>query len=144
MGIDPVNTEVATNVALMGGVGGVFALFLRWAASAFSMAKVENKSADAEVGVIEQLRQEVARLATIIQSQQKDIETMRRTQFDLEKRVMNQRAVLFAIETIVENMGECDDSSRKKLMKLIAIINDDESKEEGKPCQVCAVAEQQK
>ncbi len=118
-------------------IGGTAFWLLRWVIRTFHVDKLAIKSTTAEGNVIDRLEGEIHRLEAVINKQQEEITRMNRDQRKLERRLSNQRAVLIAIETIVEGMCTCDLQSRRKLSELIAeLINadtdgDSEPKREG-------------
>lgn len=127
MAADP-NDLTNQAVTVLGGAAGL-AWFLRWVVRTFHVDRLMNKTSDAEVGVIDRLQGEITRLEGVINAQKGEVEEMRREQRRMEKRLSNQRAVLIAIETIVESMCTCDNVSRKKLAGLIAELITAEDKE---------------
>lgn len=135
MSVDP---QDAANYTIGGfAIGGTAFWLLRWVVRTFHVDKLAIKSTTAEGNVIDRLEGEIHRLETVINKQQEEITKMNRDQRKLERRLSNQRAVLIAIETIVEGMCTCDFQARLKLSKLIAeLINadtdsDPEPKKEG-------------
>lgn len=113
----------------MAALGGGFWL-LRWVIRTFHLDRAANKAADAEFNVIDRLQGEITRLEGVIAKQATQIAEMQAEQRKLEKRMSNQRAVLMAIETIVEGMCTCDSVARKKLAALIAELITDEGHEQ--------------
>lgn len=124
MAVDP---QDVANYSIGGlAIGGGAFWLLRWVIRTFHVDKLAIKSTTAEGNVIDRLEGEIHRLEAIINKQQNDIAKMNREQRKLERRLSNQRAVLIAIETIVEGMCTCDLNARKKLAELISeLINAD-------------------
>lgn len=107
-------------------ISGSALWLIRWVVRTFHVDRLAIKSTNAEGSVIDRLQSEIARLETVIIGQNKVIADMQRYQRKLDKRLSNQRAVLIAIETIVEGMCTCDLNARKKLAELIAeLITED-------------------
>lgn len=112
-------------------ISGTALWLVRWTVRTFHVDRLAIKSTNAEGSVIDRLQSEISRLETVIIGQNKVIADMQRYQRKLDKRLSNQRAVLIAIETIVEGMCTCDLNARKKLAELIAeLITDDSYAEE--------------
>ena len=111
---------------------GIFALTaaslagLRWAVRTFFMDKVAVKSANAEGNFIDRLETEIHRLEQIIAEQTKTIEELRDSHVEMCRRLGNQRAVLIAIETIVEAMCSCNNPGRQRLIELIGELVQEE------------------
>lgn len=124
MAVDP---QDVANYTVGGFVlSGTLFVMIRWVVRTFHVDRLANKSTNAEGNVIDRLEGEINRLEGIIAKQQVDITNMAREQRKLERRLSNQRAVLIAIETIVEGMCACDSNARRKLAELIAeLINAD-------------------
>lgn len=122
-----VNPQDVTNYTVGGfAISGVAFWILRWLIRTFHVDRLANKATNAEGGVIDRLQGEINRLESIIKGQTETINSLQRYQRKLDKRLSNQRAVLIAIETIVEGMCTCDLNARKKLAELIAeLITDD-------------------
>jgi hypothetical protein len=115
-----VETSEVANYTIGGlAAGGGMFWLLRWVIRTFHVDKLAIKSTTAEGNVIDRLESEIHRLEAVINKQQSEINTMNRDQRKLERRLSNQRAVLIAIETIVEGMCTCDLNARKKLAELI-------------------------
>ena len=127
-----VNPQDVTNYTVGGfAISGVAFWILRWFIRTFHVDRLANKATNAEGGVIDRLQGEINRLESIIKGQTETINSLQRYQRKLDKRLSNQRAVLIAIETIVEGMCTCDPNARKKLAELIAeLITDDAYAEE--------------
>lgn len=107
-------------------LSGTLFVMIRWVVRTFHVDRLANKSTNAEGNVIDRLEGEISRLEVIITTPQGEINAMMREQRKLERRLSNQRAVLIAIETIVEGMCTCDSNARRKLAELIAeLINAD-------------------
>lgn len=124
MAVDPQDVANYT----VGGfvISGSLFWMIRWLIRTFHVDRLANKSTNAEGNVIDRLEGEIVRLEGIVGKQQIDINNMLREQRKLERRLSNQRAVLIAIETIVEGMCTCDTKARRKLAELIAeLINAD-------------------
>lgn len=116
-----VNPQDVTNYTVGGFVIGGTALWLiRWLIRTFHVDKLAIKAATAEGNVIDRLQGEIDRLEKVIAQQSNTIEEMQKYQRKLDKKLSNQRAVLIAIETIVEGMCTCDTNARKKLAELIS------------------------
>lgn len=116
-----VNPQDVTNYTVGGFVIGGTALWLiRWLIRTFHVDKLAIKAATAEGNVIDRLQGEIDRLEKVIAQQSDTIEEMQKYQRKLDKKLSNQRAVLIAIETIVEGMCTCDTNARKKLADLIS------------------------
>jgi len=124
MVIDP---QQAANYSVGGVViSGTLFWMIRWIIRTFHVDRLANKSTNAESNVIDRLENEIKRLEVIINKQSIDIDNMHREHRRLERRLSNQRAVLIAIETIVEGMCSCNSTSKKRLVDLIAeLINAD-------------------
>lgn len=122
-----VNPQDVTNYTVGGfAISGVAFWILRWLIRTFHVDRLANKATNAEGGVIDRLQSEINRLESIIKGQTETINSLQRYQRKLDKRLSNQRAVLIAIETIVEGMCTCDLNARKKLAELITeLITDD-------------------
>lgn len=122
-----VNPQDVTNYTVGGfAISGVAFWILRWLIRTFHVDRLANKATNAEGGVIDRLQGEINRLESIIKGQTETINSLQRYQRKLDKRLSNQRAVLIAIETIVEGMCTCDLNARKKLAELITeLITDD-------------------
>lgn len=122
-----INPNDVTAYTLGGfAISGTAVWLIRWVVRAFNVDRLAIKSTNAEGSVIDRLQSEIARLETVIIGQTKVIADMQRYQRKLDKRLSNQRAVLIAIETIVEGMCTCDLNARKKLAELIAeLITED-------------------
>ena len=127
-----VNPQDVTNYTVGGfAISGVAFWILRWLIRTFHVDRLANKATNAEGGVIDRLQGEINRLESIIKGQTETINSLQRYQRKLDKRLSNQRAVLIAIETIVESMCTCDLNARKKLAELIAeLITDDSYSDE--------------
>lgn len=127
-----VNPQDVTNYTVGGfAISGVAFWILRWLIRTFHVDRLANKATNAEGGVIDRLQGEINRLESIIKGQTETINSLQRYQRKLDKRLSNQRAVLIAIETIVEGMCTCDLNARKKLAELIAeLITDDSYSDE--------------
>ena len=124
MSVDP--NDVAGYTIGGFAIGGTAFWLLRWVIRTFHVDKLAIKSTTAEGNVIDRLEGEIHRLEAVINKQQEEITRMNRDQRKLERRLSNQRAVLIAIETIVEGMCTCDLQARRKLSELIAeLINVD-------------------
>ena len=122
-----INPNDVTTYTLGGfAISGTALWLIRWVVRTFHIDRLAIKSTNAEGSVIDRLQSEITRLETVIISQNKVIADMQRYQRKLDKRLSNQRAVLMAIETIVEGMCTCDLNARKKLAELITelITND--------------------
>ncbi len=116
-----VNPQDVTNYTVGGFVIGGTALWLiRWLIRTFHVDKLVIKASTAEGNVIDRLQGEIDRLEKVISQQNDTIEEMQKYQRKLDKKLSNQRAVLIAIETIVEGMCSCDTNARKKLVELIS------------------------
>lgn len=111
---DTLNTVAGT----LGGAGGLVMLF-RWFSRTFHIDRAANKAADAETNVIDRLEKEIARLASIVQVQQAEIDGMRQKQARLETRLANTRAAFLAIECLIETLEVGDLAARKKLIDLL-------------------------
>ena len=112
-------------------ISGSALWLIRWVVRTFHVDRLAIKSTNAEGSVIDRLQSEITRLEAVIIGQNKVIADMQRYQRKLDKRLSNQRAVLIAIETIVEGMCTCDLNARKKLSELIAeLITEDSYAEE--------------
>ena len=124
MSVDP---QDVANYTLGGfAISGTAFWIIRWVVRTFHVDRLANKASTAEGNVIDRLEGEIKRLETIIKKQSLDIEDISRRHRRLERRLSNQRAVLIAVETIVEGMCTCDSASRKRLVELIAeLINAD-------------------
>ena len=122
-----VNPQDVTSYTVGGFViSGVAFWIIRWLIRTFHVDRLANKATNAEGGVIDRLQSEINRLESIIKGQTETINSLQRYQRKLDKRLSNQRAVLIAIETIVEGMCTCDLNARKKLAELITeLITDD-------------------
>ena len=127
-----VNPQDVTNYTVGGFViSGVAFWIIRWLIRTFHVDRLANKVTNAEGGVIDRLQSEINRLESIIKGQTETINSLQRYQRKLDKRLSNQRAVLIAIETIVEGMCTCDLNARKKLAELITeLITDDKDLDE--------------
>ena len=127
-----INPNDVTAYTLGGfAISGTALWLIRWVVRTFHIDRLAIKSTNAEGSVIDRLQSEITRLETVIISQNKVIADMQRYQRKLDKRLSNQRAVLIAIETIVEGMCTCDLNARKKLAELIAeLITDDSYSDE--------------
>lgn len=127
-----INPNDVTTYTLGGfAISGTTLWLIRWVVRTFHIDRLAIKSTNAEGSVIDRLQSEITRLETVIISQNKVIADMQRYQRKLDKRLSNQRAVLIAIETIVEGMCTCDLNARKKLAELIAeLITDDSYSDE--------------
>ena len=124
MSVDPQDVANYTVGGLAAGGGAFWPL--RWVIRTFHIDKLAIKSTTAEGNVIDRLEGEIHRLEAVINKQAVEIAQMHKEQRKLERRLSNQRAVLIAIETIVEGMCTCDLNARKKLAELIAeLINAD-------------------
>ena len=116
-----VNPQDVTNYTVGGFVIGGTALWvIRWLIRTFHVDKLAIKAATAEGNVIDRLQGEIDRLEKVISQQNDTIEEMQKYQRKLDKKLSNQRAVLIAIETIIEGMCSCDTNARKKLAELIS------------------------
>lgn len=116
-----VNPQDVTNYTVGGFViGGTALWIIRWLIRTFHVDKLAIKAATAEGNVIDRLQGEIDRLEKVIAQQSDTIEEMQKYQRKLDKKLSNQRAVLIAIETIVEGMCTCDTNARKKLAELIS------------------------
>ena len=112
-------------------ISGTALWLIRWVVRTFHIDRLAIKSTNAEGSVIDRLQSEITRLEAVIIGQNKVIADMQRYQRKLDKRLSNQRAVLIAIETIVDGMCTCDLNARKKLAELIAeLITEDSYAEE--------------
>lgn len=127
-----INPNDVTAYTLGGfAISGTALWLIRWVVRTFHVDRLAIKSTNAEGSVIDRLQSEITRLETVIIGQNKVIADMQRYQRKLDKRLSNQRAVLIAIETIVEGMCTCDLNARKKLAELIAeLITEDSYAEE--------------
>ena len=116
-----VNPQDVTNYTLGGFViSGTAVWLVRWLVRTFHVDKLAIKTTTAEGNVIDRLQGEINRLEKVIAQQSDTIEEMQKYQRKLDKKLSNQRAVLIAIETIVEGMCTCDTNARKKLAELIS------------------------
>ncbi len=127
-----INPNDVTTYTLGGfAISGTALWLIRWVVRTFHIDRLAIKSTNAEGSVIDRLQSEITRLETVIIGQNKVIADMQRYQRKLDKRLSNQRAVLIAIETIVEGMCTCDINARNKLVELIAeLITDDSYSDE--------------
>ena len=127
-----INPQDVTAYTIGGfAISGTALWLIRWMVRTFHVDRLAIKSTNAEGSVIDRLQSEITRLETVIIGQNKVIADMQRYQRKLDKRLSNQRAVLIAIEMIVEGMCTCDLSARKKLAELIAeLITDDSYSDE--------------
>ena len=127
-----INPQDVTAYTIGGfAISGTALWLIRWVVRTFHVDRLAIKSTNAEGSVIDRLQSEITRLETVIIGQNKVIADMQRYQRKLDKRLSNQRAVLIAIETIVEGMCTCDLNARKKLAELIAeLITDDSYSDE--------------
>ena len=115
-----INPQDVTAYTIGGfAISGTVLWLIRWVVRTFHVDRLAIKSTNAEGSVIDRLQSEITRLETVIIGQNKVIADMQRYQRKLDKRLSNQRAVLIAIEMIVEGMCTCDLSARKKLAELI-------------------------
>ena len=123
-----INPQDVTAYTIGGfAISGTALWLIRWVVRTFHVDRLAIKSTNAEGSVIDRLQSEITRLETVIIGQNKVIADMQRYQRKLDKRLSNQRAVLMAIETIVEGMCTCDLNARKKLAELIAALITDDS-----------------
>ena len=123
-----INPQDVTAYTIGGfAISGTALWLVRWMVRTFHVDRLAIKSTNAEGSVIDRLQSEITRLETVIIGQNKVIADMQRYQRKLDKRLSNQRAVLIAIETIVEGMCTCDLNARKKLAELIAALITDDS-----------------
>ena len=122
-----INPQDVTAYTIGGfAISGTALWLVRWVVRTFHVDRLAIKSTNAEGNVIDRLQSEITRLETVIIGQNKVIADMQRYQRKLDKRLSNQRAVLMAIETIVEGMCTCDLNARKRLSELITeLITDD-------------------
>jgi hypothetical protein len=122
-----INPQDVTAYTIGGfAISGTALWLIRWVVRTFHVDRLAIKSTNAEGTVIDRLQSEISRLEVVITGQTKTIADMQRYQRKLDKRLSNQRAVLIAIETIVEGMCSCDTNARKKLAELIGeLITDD-------------------
>ena len=122
-----INPNDVTAYTIRGfAISGLALWLIRWVVRTFHVDRLAIKSTNAEGSVIDRLQSEITRLEAVIIGQNKVIADMQRYQRKLDKRLSNQRAVLIAIETIVEGMCTCDLNARKKLAELIAeLITED-------------------
>jgi len=127
-----VNPAEVTNYTVGGfAITGTAVWVIRWLIRTFHVDRLANKATNAEVNVIDRLQSEITRLETIVKGQTSTIDDLLKYQHKLDKRLSNQRAVLIAIETIVEGMCTCDSNARKKLAELIAELITADSYDEG-------------
>ena len=123
-----INPQDVTAYTIGGfAISGTALWLVRWMVRTFHVDRLAIKSTNAEGSVIDRLQSEITRLETVIIGQNKVIADMQRYQRKLDKRLSNQRAVLIAIEMIVEGMCTCDLDARKKLAELIAALITDDS-----------------
>lgn len=101
--------------------GGLFWI-LRWVIRAFHVDTLAIKSSHAEVNVIDRLESEITRLEAIITKQQTQISEMSDSQRNLEKLLQNQRAVLVAIEMIIDSSCTCNVITKGKLSELVSAL----------------------
>lgn len=120
--------ELATNGTGLFVMAGGAIWMLRWIVRTFHIDTLAIKSNTAEVNVIDRLESEITRLEKIIEKQQIDIASMVKAQANLEKQITNQKAVLMAIEFIIETTCSCDAESKSRVAALIRELVDSSEK----------------